>query len=74
MPASLRHFAINADDVPRATIDDGGQLALAAFKLVGRDIAQGFHAEISGGLLALRTAFGVFAAAQLMLHVRVDDE
>ena len=63
-----------ADDVAGAAIDNFAQLAFAFFKLFRRDIAKRLHAEVAGGFLALRAAFGVFAAAQFVFDVRIDDQ
>ena len=62
------------DDVARAAKDDFAHFAFGVLQFVRAGVAQRSDTQNFRGSFAFRPALGVFTAAELVLHVRIDDQ
>ena len=69
------HRALDfADDMTSTAVNSFGHFTFPGFELASGHITERCHAEVPDGFLALCPTLGVFAAAELVLHVGVNDQ
>jgi hypothetical protein len=73
--SSRTHRAANFTyDVPGSPVDQLPHFTFSVFELLDGHIAERFHAEVPCGFLTLCPSLSVFATAQLVLYVGIDNE